>query len=597
MRSFAQAVRLSGPPDGNRAWEASTKAAAHDREPQPLPRFDWSFRKLALQSQRPSADAGTRAYGQPRFIVQPNLIVGPVDDPYEREADRVAAAVVRGSAASPADSTSGAPSGDRLQRKCAACEGGHKCDKCKEEEEGRIQKKSWESTGPASVSAVAGLDTSGGSRMSPSVRSRIEPVLGADLSHVRIHADRSAHDTARALRARAFTHANHIWLGKGESAEDLSLMAHESTHVLQQSSKHETGIGRMSLTNRMVQRSPFDKKPERELAGGPLVVMPDAPGVKNPVMVTATKSVALDDQDSKRSRSLPYSQIRESPEHVDNGIISVGADLSIIWTLSIKSLIFKYRDKRTTTVDVGDIDYTNTARVDAFVKRGGVIYPVRENGSIAYDQVNTPTIFLGAQLTAKQQTYLRRQNLQYAQMTFAFEIPIASLAGAAAGLPEEGIGGPGMLRGSRGTAGGRGGGAGDFEPPEPTPPESSPRFAGTSTGDIAIDPDVGLSRELRVAEELGGRVAKYAKSDIKFKTPGGDGVKVDVLGPNQELVVVGGPSKAARLSDLGGNLKRLKELADAHRVQALAYFEEGTPQSVLDVAIKWLGKGNVRTFK
>ena len=46
-----------------------------------------------------------------------------------------------------------------------------------------------------------------------------------------------------------------------------------------------------------------------------------------------------------------------------------------------------------------------------------------------------------------------------------------------------------------------------------------------------------------------------------------------------------------------GNLKRLKELADAHRVQALAYFEEGTPQSVLDLAIKWLGKGNVRSFR
>lgn len=88
--------------------------------------------------------------------------------------------------------------------------------------------------------------------MSPSVRDRIEPVLGADLSHVRIHADASAHDSARALRARAFTHANHIWLGRGESAEDLSLIAHEATHVLQQSD--------------VIRRQPVHPKDEKQQA-------------------------------------------------------------------------------------------------------------------------------------------------------------------------------------------------------------------------------------------------------------------------------------------------------------------------------------------
>ena len=264
---------------------------AQDRDPQPLPRLDWSFRNLALHSQWPSVDAGRQTFGQPPLIVQPKLIVGPVDDPYVREADRVAAAVVReaavrgavvrGSAARPADSTSGADLGVRIQRKCAACEDGHKCDKCKDEEEnkerrdeGRIQKKSSESTGPGSVTEVASLDTSGGSRMSLSVRGRIEPVLGADLSHVRIHADRSAHDSARELRARAFTHDNHIWLGKGESAEDISLMAHESTHVLQQSG--------------VIRRQPKDDKKQ-----------PEAP--KKP---TAADAPHLDVTPSKKRRAL-----------------------------------------------------------------------------------------------------------------------------------------------------------------------------------------------------------------------------------------------------------------------------------------------------
>jgi hypothetical protein len=152
-------------------------------------------------------------------------------------------------------------------------------------------------------------------------------------------------------------------------------------------------------------------------------------------------------------------------------------------------------------------------------------------------------------------------------------------------------------------------------PSSTTPPRStSPRFAGTSQGDIAVDPDLGLSRELRVAESVGGRVTRVGKQDAKLYLPSGKpvvvkgkhlstlqypsklGVKIDVIGPNQELIVVGGPAKAINLGDLGGNLSRLKQLADAHGVKALAYFEAGTPQSAIDMATKWLGKENVHIF-
>src|SRR5262249_39260937 len=34
-----------------------------------------------------------------------------------------------------------------------------------------------------------------------------------------------------------FTHGNHIWMGAGQSPDDVELMAHESTHVLQQRSQ------------------------------------------------------------------------------------------------------------------------------------------------------------------------------------------------------------------------------------------------------------------------------------------------------------------------------------------------------------------------
>ncbi|MDA8018114.1 MAG: DUF4157 domain-containing protein [Thermoanaerobaculia bacterium] len=70
--------------------------------------------------------------------------------------------------------------------------------------------------------------------LQPSVRRRLEHGLGRDLGHVRVHDDAAAHGASSALSARAFTHRHHIWLGQGESASDLKLLAHEATHVVQQ---------------------------------------------------------------------------------------------------------------------------------------------------------------------------------------------------------------------------------------------------------------------------------------------------------------------------------------------------------------------------
>jgi filamentous hemagglutinin len=71
---------------------------------------------------------------------------------------------------------------------------------------------------------------------------------------------------------------------------------------------------------------------------------------------------------------------------------------------------------------------------------------------------------------------------------------------------------------------------------------------------------------------------------------------VDVFGPNGEYIAVGGPGKAWNMSKLGEQMKILKYGADRDEVRALAYFEEGTPQEVLDLAKKWLGDGNVFPF-
>lgn len=66
------------------------------------------------------------------------------------------------------------------------------------------------------------------------VKTKLETGMGADLSGVRVHEDSAAHEAAALINARAFTHRNDIWLGKGQSQSDLGLMAHEATHVVQQ---------------------------------------------------------------------------------------------------------------------------------------------------------------------------------------------------------------------------------------------------------------------------------------------------------------------------------------------------------------------------
>jgi hypothetical protein len=70
--------------------------------------------------------------------------------------------------------------------------------------------------------------------LSTTIKEKVEPVIGADLSQVKVHTSKAAADSAEAIGAKAFTHKNHIWLGRNQNSNDLKLMAHELTHVAQQ---------------------------------------------------------------------------------------------------------------------------------------------------------------------------------------------------------------------------------------------------------------------------------------------------------------------------------------------------------------------------
>lgn len=168
--------------------------------------------------------------GLPRFLggAQARLQVGPPDDAFEREADAVASAIQRGKPVAPARRASATP---RFQRLCANCaEKLLEAEAAPADTPGPIRRRAGDPGHgtPAGGDVVSGL--TGG------LRTRLEDSLGADLGKVQVHTGPTAHGLARQLGARAFTHGQHIWLGARERPEDLGLMAHEVTHVLQQSS-------------------------------------------------------------------------------------------------------------------------------------------------------------------------------------------------------------------------------------------------------------------------------------------------------------------------------------------------------------------------
>ena len=94
--------------------------------------------------------------------------------------------------------------------------------------------------GSSGIGAAINHSKQGGSPLPHYVRQRYETALGSDLTDVRIHNNDQHHDIAKSLNARAFTVGPDIFFGRGHykpgSREGDRLLAHELTHVLQQSS-------------------------------------------------------------------------------------------------------------------------------------------------------------------------------------------------------------------------------------------------------------------------------------------------------------------------------------------------------------------------
>jgi uncharacterized protein DUF4157 len=191
------------------------------------------------------------------------LNIGTVDDPLEREADAVADRVMRMS--DPGLAVARAP--PQLSRKCAACEeeergskgpsaGGssnepvlqRKCAACEKEE--KIQRKAAEPHAAADEAPLIVNEVlrSPGQPLDAATRAYFEPRFGYDLSGVRVHSGPTAERSAREVKAHAYTVGRDIVFSAGRFApgtdEGRRLIAHELTHVVQQSGAHEIRASR-----------------------------------------------------------------------------------------------------------------------------------------------------------------------------------------------------------------------------------------------------------------------------------------------------------------------------------------------------------------
>jgi hypothetical protein len=112
------------------------------------------------------------------------------------------------------------------------------------------------STGSASVDSVL---RSSGQPLDRATRREMESRIGFDFSHVRLHTNDEAGKSAQQLSAKAYTVGSDVVFAPGrfapQSSEGRHLLAHELTHVVQQTTTPERAHPAVRPVARQIQRS------------------------------------------------------------------------------------------------------------------------------------------------------------------------------------------------------------------------------------------------------------------------------------------------------------------------------------------------------
>jgi hypothetical protein len=171
-------------------------------------------------------------------VVQAKLRVGHSEDPLEHEADRVAASVAKGHA------------------DCACTPAGAvPCTRCGQETTSTQIQRRPEGPGSRALgeapSIVHEVLRSPGQPLDAATRAFFEPRFGHDFSRVRVISGAAADRSARDVNAHAYTVGHSMVIDAGRFApgthEGRRLLAHELTHVVQQSGLEGRSVGHGTL--------------------------------------------------------------------------------------------------------------------------------------------------------------------------------------------------------------------------------------------------------------------------------------------------------------------------------------------------------------
>lgn len=193
-----------------------------------------------------------------------DLVLGPADDPLEKEADRVMNISERSRDVEGLSPPIAESRPNTLQRKCSECE------------EEVVQRKI-NTAAPAFAPApriVHDVLSSPGRPLDRSARKFMEGRFQRDFSRVEVHTDSRAAASAKASQARAYTVGEHIVFGDGEympeTSEGRRLLAHELAHVAQQQGAPRV-VRRVQTTGAPISRirSEFSSSSSRRCSSSP----------------------------------------------------------------------------------------------------------------------------------------------------------------------------------------------------------------------------------------------------------------------------------------------------------------------------------------
>jgi Domain of unknown function (DUF4157)/Bacterial protein of unknown function (DUF922) len=163
------------------------------------------------------------------FSVQAKLTVSQPNDPYEQEADRVAGAVMRMQIPESSEAVARRSIQETISRKSAAGEGDELVRSTS-----MLHRSGDNLQVDNDLEGRLNNSKGGGSPLADDVRSFMEPRFGADFSGVRVHTGSDSVRMNQDVNAQAFAHGSDIYFGAGKAPGNNELMAHELTHVVQQ---------------------------------------------------------------------------------------------------------------------------------------------------------------------------------------------------------------------------------------------------------------------------------------------------------------------------------------------------------------------------